>query len=355
MRRPHFYRVLPVFLLTALIAIGAASVPVGAVGGFGDVEGSEFYADAVQWMVDEDLTTGTSPGCFSPDRQMTRGELATFFWRYAGEPQGGSHPFVDVASSDFFADAVGWMSSEGITGGTSPTTFSPDRIVTRGEVAVFMWRYEGEPRSALSPFLDVPSTAFYAEAVGWMTSEGITGGTSPTTFSPLRELTRAEFATFFYRWAGSPSVQDSGGGTCIATGERAGAPPPPTTFAPPASALFFEDFSGNDSMSRFAFDIDHRDEVIVAREQWEGDHQIIGPNDMCGPPEDKRIVTRGERSEDFNDEWIYRCAPGGDPAKAHVMTSIGDTSGYSIGAFSPTQTFTDVREVRWDVNITDLG
>jgi hypothetical protein len=108
-------------------------------------------------------------------------------------------------------------------------------------------------------------------------------------------------------------------------------------------------------MSRFEFDIDHRDEVILTDDSWPGDHEITGPNDLCGPPEDKRTVTRGERETDFNDEWIYRCVPGGDLSKAHIMTSIGDTAGYSIGAFSPAQVFNDVSEIRWDVNITDLG
>ena len=96
-------------------------------------------------------------------------------------------------------------------------------------------------------------------------------------------------------------------------------------------------------------------DFVVSDDQWQGDHAITGPNDHCSAPEEKRTITRGERSSDFNDDWIYRCAPGGDAAKAHLMTSIGDTSGYSIGSFSPKQTFNGISEVRWDVNLTDLG
>jgi hypothetical protein len=134
-------------------------------------------------------------------------------------------------------------------------------------------------------------------------------------------------------------------------GSTTEAPEPPAAAGP-----FFEDFSGGGSLARFEFDIFHRDDVLgTQKTDWPGDHPSTGPNDLCGPPEEKRTVHRGQRSQGFNNEWIYRCVPGGDTNKAHLMTSIGDTSGYSIGAFTPTQTFTNVREVRWDINITDLG
>ncbi len=134
--------------------------------------------------------------------------------------------------------------------------------------------------------------------------------------------------------------------------------PPPTTppEEPPDGVLFFEDFADNGSLARFDFEIYHRDDFVNADNlTWPGDHAVVGPNDVCGPPEEKRVVNRGDRADGFNDEWIYRCAPGGDVGKAHLMTSIGDTSGYSIGAFAPKQSFRNVREVRWDVNITELG
>ncbi len=119
--------------------------------------------------------------------------------------------------------------------------------------------------------------------------------------------------------------------------------------------LFVEDFTGNSSMARFEVGLYHRDDHLIAEEAWPGDHAVTGPGDLCGPPDEKREIIRGEREEDFNLDWVYRCVPGGDLEKAHMMTSIGDTSGYSIGAFTPTETFSGVREVRWDVNLTDLG
>jgi hypothetical protein len=118
---------------------------------------------------------------------------------------------------------------------------------------------------------------------------------------------------------------------------------------------FVEEFVDPNSMARFEIGLFHRDDELGGQDEWMGDHTITGPDDLCGPPTEKRIVARGERESGFNDEWVYRCIPGGDLDKAHVMTSIGHTSGYSIGAFSPAQEFTNVREVRWDVNQTDLG
>ncbi|MEM8922081.1 MAG: hypothetical protein AAGD35_01170 [Actinomycetota bacterium] len=137
------------------------------------------------------------------------------------------------------------------------------------------------------------------------------------------------------------------------------APPstaPPTPAPPqPDGVAFFEDFSAPGSLDRFEFEIHHRDDFVVSTETWEGDHAVTGPNDLCGPPEEKRIITRGNRANGFNDDWIYRCVPGGNTDLAHIMTSIGDTSGYSIGGFAPKQSFSGVTEVRWDVNITEMG
>ena len=134
-------------IIAALLPISGAN----AVAGFGDVPADAFYAAPVQWLDDEGITTGTSPGCFSPLRSVTRGEFATFVWRERGEPNGGSEPFSDVRNGDFFAEAVAWMAAEGITTGTSPTTFHPLRSVTRGETATFLWRRAGSPTVSIEP------------------------------------------------------------------------------------------------------------------------------------------------------------------------------------------------------------
>lgn len=205
-------------VLGALGLMMAAAVPAAGVAGFGDVAPDEFYTEAVQWMVDTDVTSGTSPGCFSPGNATTRGEIATFLHRAEGRPAGGHTPFADVAGTDYFAEAVGWMVRAGITTGTAPTTFSPDRLVTRGELAAFLHRAEGEPDGGAEHFHDVAPQDYFAEAVAWMVDAGITTGTSPTSFSPHRHVTRGEVATFLYRVAGEPAVALRGGGACATAG-----------------------------------------------------------------------------------------------------------------------------------------
>lgn len=202
--------VLIVALVTAMTSLASA----GAIAGFGDVADDEFYSEAVQWMVDNDITSGTSEGCFSPDDDTTRGQLATFIHRAEGEPFGPASAFSDVAGGAYYSAAVGWMYDQGITTGTTPSTFSPDRPVTRGEVATFLHRLAGEPAGGSEPFADVVAGDFFAEAVAWMVGAEITTGTSATTFSPDRNVTRAEVATFLYRYAGEPAVVFTDDGYC---------------------------------------------------------------------------------------------------------------------------------------------
>ena len=167
---------------------------------FVDVEPGAFYEAAVEWAASNGITTGTSPTTFSPAQTVTRAELATFLWRYAGEPTGFTHPFTDVTPGSFFEDAVAWLAQSGITTGTSPTTFSPNQAVNRAQMATFLWRFAGEPTGFSHPFVDVESPSFYESGVAWMSANGITTGTSPTTFSPEAELNRAQVVTFLFRF-----------------------------------------------------------------------------------------------------------------------------------------------------------
>jgi len=192
----------------------ASAQPAGAAAGFGDVKDNWFYTAPIEWMVQTGITNGTAPGCFSPEQPATRGEMAVFLHRFVGSPALGTEWFDDVKPTDFYADAVGWMATTGITTGTSATTFSPDRLVTRGELATFLHRLAGEPLGAREPFTDVQPGEFFAAAAAWMATTGITTGTTPTTFSPYRLISRGELATFLYRYAGEPSVTVSAGGVC---------------------------------------------------------------------------------------------------------------------------------------------
>ena len=117
-------------------------------------------------------------------------------------------PFVDVAESAYYADAVKWAVENGVTGGTTATAFSPNASCTRAQMVTFLWRASGSPvvNHAMS-FTDVPADAYYAEAVRWALAQGITSGTTADTFSPNATVTRAQAVTFIYR-----NVQAQGGG-----------------------------------------------------------------------------------------------------------------------------------------------
>lgn len=203
--------------LTLLVGLSmVAAVPVQAVGGFGDVPDGYYYTAPVQWMADAGISSGTRPGCFTPESTATRAEAAAFLHRSVGAPSAQPAALADVAPSDFFAEAVGWMVVEGITTGTDGGMFEPYRPLTRGEIATFLHRVDGAPATNPADFVDVPAGAFYAEAVAWMVAEGISTGVTASTFEPNRAVTRAEIATFLYRAAGSPTVAIDTSGFCDA-------------------------------------------------------------------------------------------------------------------------------------------
>ncbi len=192
--------------VVVLLVVAAVPLPVGAVAGFGDVDAGEFYTAPVQWMLDNEITTGTSPTCFAPGDPVTRGQAAAFMWRMEGSPTGSpAHPYTDVVAS-WQQDPVSWMAASQITTGTSATTFAPEKVVTRGEVAAFLHRLAGSPDAPPpTQFTDVV-TSWQITPVGWMVQQQITAGTSVSTFSPDKTVTRGEIATFFYRYKGSPAV-----------------------------------------------------------------------------------------------------------------------------------------------------
>lgn len=171
---------------------------------FVDVSHDAYYFNSVLWAVDMGITNGTSVNAFSPDVSCTRAQMATFLWRAAGspDPAGSVNPFADVPADTYYTKAVQWAYEQGITGGTSATTFSPDATCTRGQMATFLWRNADSPATedGTSPFSDVAADAYYAKAVQWAYGQKITGGTSATTFSPDDPCTRAQMVTFLYRF-----------------------------------------------------------------------------------------------------------------------------------------------------------
>ena len=173
----------------AALVLGVGS-PAAGVAGFGDTLPDRFYTDAVQWMVDNDVTTGTTPSCFSPDDPVTRGQVAAFMWRMEGEPDPGlPHGFSDVFAA-WQQDPVSWMANNDITTGTTPSTYSPDDELTRGQLAALLHRLAVEPAAPPpTDFSDIVAP-WQVTPVGRMVKEGITTGTSPTTFSPDDTVTR---------------------------------------------------------------------------------------------------------------------------------------------------------------------
>lgn len=171
---------------------------------FVDVPASAYYYDAVAWAVENGVTGGTTATTFSPNNACTRAQMVTFLWRAAGEPEPETtvNPFTDVSTSAYYYEAVLWAVERGITNGTSATTFSPDTTVTRGQTVTFLWRNAGSPAASGSSFADVAADAYYATAVAWAANEGITSGTSATAFSPSNACTRAQIVTFLWRYLG---------------------------------------------------------------------------------------------------------------------------------------------------------
>ena len=171
-------------------------------GVFVDVATGSYYEDAVDWAVENGITKGTDDTHFSPDSICTRAQAVTFLWRTAGSPapKTSTMPFTDVPVGSYYYDAVLWAVENGITKGTSDTTFSPNMTCSRAQIVTFLWRSEKSPAAGTAnPFADVKSTAYYADAVLWAVKENIIKGTTNTTFSPNADCTRAQIVTFLWR------------------------------------------------------------------------------------------------------------------------------------------------------------
>lgn len=175
-------------------------IPISTLS-FSDVPRNAYYYDAVQWAVDNSITSGTSATTFSPDATCTRAQMVTFLWRTAGCPVvQRTNPFVDVRSDAYYYNAVLWAVKNGITAGTSAARFSPEDTVTRDQAVTFLYRFAGSPDvSGGNAFRDVLGDAYYASAVQWAVSKQVTNGTGATTFSPGAPCTRAQTVTFLYR------------------------------------------------------------------------------------------------------------------------------------------------------------
>ena len=182
------------------IQVSFRKIAAAAVNPFTDIAANAYYYDAVLWAVENGITNGTTATTFSPDATVTRAQMVTFLWRAHGAPRAdGANPFTDVSSNAYYYDAVLWAVANGITNGTTATTFSPDAPVTRAQAVTFQWRTAGSPAVSGGSFGDVAADAYYAGAVTWAVANGVTNGTTATTFSPDAPVTRSQAVTFLWR------------------------------------------------------------------------------------------------------------------------------------------------------------
>ena len=183
---------------------------------FDDVrDESAWYYTPVYWALYHDpyVTAGTSPTLFSPNQKCTRAQIVTFLWRAFGcpKPEESGLPFGDVAADAYYYLPVLWAVENRITGGTSPTAFSPNAACPRAQAVTFLWAAAGRPEpedAAACPFADIPEDAYYRTAAAWAAEQGVVSGTAPTAFSPDAPCTRAQVVTMLWRLLAVPDDTD---------------------------------------------------------------------------------------------------------------------------------------------------
>ncbi len=191
---PSFtYQGIRYVLLTA--AAQLLNIDVKYVGGFDDVHKGDYFAQPLTWAVENKITSGTSDTAFSPNQTCTVAQILTFLSRAKGSPEpAGTADVPGVDTGAYYYKPAAWALEQGLT-----DSFSPDAPCTRSMVVSYLWKLAGSPAAGTSKFTDVPAGAAYAQAVAWAVEQGITSGTSDTTFSPDDTCTRGQIVSFLYR------------------------------------------------------------------------------------------------------------------------------------------------------------
>lgn len=180
-----------------VVVVGDASSTADAAT-FSDVPAGAYYANAVDWAVKNGVTVGTSATTFSPNATCNRAQILSFLWRANGSPEPTiRNPFQDIKDSDYFYKAALWAAEKGMVSGS---IFDPAIPCTRASTMEYMWKNAGKPDATTKTnFIDIPADADYTQAVAWAVKNGVTAGTSATTFSPDTICTRGQIVTFLYR------------------------------------------------------------------------------------------------------------------------------------------------------------
>ena len=182
------------------VSIGMAFIKTPETSPFDDVSVDAYYFDAVKWAADKGITGGVSDNLFAPDDGCTRAHIVTFLWRAAGSPEPKSMAgFTDVSASAYYAKAVAWAVENGVTNGTTATTFDPDAVCTRAQAVAFLARALNGKGGSAAAFTDVPADSYYADAVAWAVANSVTNGVSSDRFAPNNRCTRAQITAFLYR------------------------------------------------------------------------------------------------------------------------------------------------------------
>ena len=182
------------------VEINAAFVKEVETSPFSDVSTSAYYYEAVKWAQEKGITGGIGNGLFGPNQPCTRAQIVTFLWRAAGSPVVNyAMNMTDVAEDAYYAGAVRWALSEGITTGTGDGKFSPDTTCTRAQSVTFLFRAIGKLVDSKAEFSDVLTDSYYANAVAWAVENGVTNGIGDGLFGPNNSCTRAQIVTFLFR------------------------------------------------------------------------------------------------------------------------------------------------------------
>ena len=168
---------------------------------FYDVPNNAYFYEAVKWAVKNGITTGVGDNLFAPEQPCTRAQIVTFLWRAAGspEPKGAASGMTDVVSGSYYEKAVAWAIENGITTGTTTSTFSPDATCTRAQAVTFLARALKAKAASAAEFSDVPTGSYFADAVAWAAANGVTEGIGGGLFGSDNDCTRGQIVTFLYR------------------------------------------------------------------------------------------------------------------------------------------------------------
>ena len=168
---------------------------------FYDVPNNAYFYEAVKWAVENGITTGVGNDLFAPEQPCTRAQIVTFLWRAAGspEPKGAASGMTDVVSGSYYEKAVAWAIENGITTGTTTSTFSPDVTCTRAQAVTFLARALKAKAASAAEFSDVPTDSYFADAVAWAAANGVTEGIGGGLFGSDNDCTRGQIVTFLYR------------------------------------------------------------------------------------------------------------------------------------------------------------